>query len=58
LGEVKATQQLYQNQIAATVTMLVGETFKPTATVGKPIALPQSTNAATTASNYVQVAAR
>lgn len=55
LGEVKTAGQLFQNQIAATVAMLVGETFKPTATVGKPIALPQSISAV---SNNVQVAAR
>jgi len=40
IGEDHREQQLFQNQIAATVTMLLGEKFVSTASIGKPIVLP------------------
>ena len=41
IGEVKTQQQNFQNQIAATVAMLVGKNFQPNVTIGKAIQIPQ-----------------
>lgn len=42
VGEVSAQQQLFQNQIAATVSMLAGQNFNPKVNIGKAIQLPQT----------------
>lgn len=39
-GELKLDQQLYQNQVAATVAWLLGEQFETSHRTGKPIVLP------------------
>ncbi len=40
MGELKLDQQVYQNQIAATVAWLLGEQFDISRKTGKPIVLP------------------
>jgi hypothetical protein len=45
-GEVKEKQQLYQSQIAATISMLLGESFTANHTVNSPIPLKQNDNSA------------
>jgi hypothetical protein len=38
-GEINAEQQIYSNQLAATVALLLGEKFEPSHIVGKPVQL-------------------
>jgi Metalloenzyme superfamily len=42
LGEIHDGEKIYQNQIASTVTMLMGEDFKTSHKTGKALALPVS----------------
>lgn len=54
VGEIKAEQQVYQKQIASTITMLLGQTFQVDHPVGSPIKLPSNSNNAALASNTVK----
>jgi hypothetical protein len=40
LGEIKADQQTYENQLVATIALLLGEKFKSSHPIGKSIVLP------------------
>jgi hypothetical protein len=42
LGELRSDDQVYQKQIAATITWLLGEKFKTEHKTGSPITLPQT----------------
>lgn len=44
-GEIKTEQQIYQKQIASTIAGLLGQDFKTSHHIGKPIALPQTSQA-------------
>lgn len=44
VGEVKEQQQVYQKQIAATVSQLLGMEFTPKHRVGEAIVFKQTTN--------------
>ncbi|HXB42784.1 MAG TPA: hypothetical protein VNV85_01950 [Puia sp.] len=45
VGEIKTEQRIYQKQIAATIATLLGQEFKTSHKIGKPIPLPQTSPA-------------
>lgn len=51
LGEIKQYQQTYENQLVATITLLLGEKFESTHHVGNPIALPPAIDKSTAGKN-------
>jgi len=39
-GEIHSQQQLYSNQLVATIAGLLGEKFETTSKIGQPLILP------------------